>query len=103
MKKIGWGTHPVVMRDAAMIRSVFSSELDIKDFAKKFREKMITMYSSILTMHKTAVDFCVVEPAILDATYDDTVVWLTADYIGEELYKDIPMKYRIEWGLEEKK
>ena len=61
------------------------------------------MYSGVLTMHQAAIAFCIDEPSLIDSAYNETVKWLTTDYIGDHLYDMIPMKSKRQWGLGEQR
>ena len=99
--RIGWESHPDVMQGTAAIRAIFATESTIKARANKFYKGIMKMYNSVLTTHATAVEWCISDPELLDTTYEETLKWLTAEYIGHELYNMIPIKFRRQWGLEE--
>ena len=103
ISRIGWSTHSGIMQGTAAVRAIFSMDVTTKTKAKKFSEEIIKMYNSVLSMHGTAIEFLLSDPELIDDTYEETMKWLTADYIGQSLYNLIPMKWKKQWGLEEQK
>ena len=104
-RHIGWETHSSVIQNAAALRTIFAGEGTSREIADKFRERILKMYDGVLRMHESAITFCVEESAIInsDPAYEETVKWLTVDYIGQHLYDLISMKNKKDWGLEEQR
>jgi hypothetical protein len=92
ISRVGWETHTSIMQNAAAIRTISASQSTAEGRADKFREGILKMYSGVLTMHQAAIAFCIDEPDLIDSAYNETVKWLTADYIGDHLYNMIPMR-----------
>ena len=88
------------MRGTAAIRAIFTAESTTRSRASKFSEGITKMYNSVLTTHKTAVEWCISDPELLGPTYEEILKWLTADYIGHDLYGQILSKHKRQWGLE---
>ena len=105
VRQIGWETHSSVIQNAAALRTIFAGEGTSREIADKFRERILKMYDGVLRMHESAITFCVEESAIInsDPAYEETVKWLTVDYIGQHLYDLISMKNKKDWGLEEQR
>ena len=90
ISRVGWETHTPIIQNAAAIRTIFASESTAEGRADKFREGILKTYSGVLTMHQAAIAFCIDEPELIDSAYDETVKWLTTDYIGDHLYNTDP-------------
>ena len=105
VRQIGWETHSSVIQNAAALRTIFAGEGTSREIADKFRERILRMYDGVLQMHESAITFCVEDPEIIsaDPAYEETVKWLTVDYIGQHLYDLILMKNKKQWGLEEQR
>lgn len=61
------------------------------------------MYSGVLSMHESAIAFCIDGPELIDSAYDEAVKWLTADYIGQRLYSLISVRHKKQWGFGEQR
>jgi hypothetical protein len=102
--KIGWETHSSVIMNAAALRAIFAEGGTSREIADKFREGILLMYKSVLCLHESAISFCVDDPEICSSpAYEETVGWLTVDYIGKSLYDLISLKSKKQWGLEEQR
>jgi len=99
--RIGWESHPNIIQGAAAMRAIYTEERTVQGRANKFCKEILKMYNGVLIMHDAAINFCIDSPEVIDSAYDDALKWLTADYIGQRLYNQIPMKNKKQWGLEE--
>ena len=52
------------------------------------------MYSGVLSMHESAIAFCIDDPKLIDSAYDEAMKWITAGYIGQRLYNLISMRHK---------
>ena len=103
ISRVGWKTRTSIIQNAAAIRTVFASENTAEGRAGKFREGILKMYSGVLTMHQAAITFCINESELIGSAYNETVKWLTADYIRDDLYNKILMRSKKQGGLEQQR
>ena len=96
-KELGWETHPDVMKAVNDIRDLFDDYELPEEIAEAFEKQLLKVYGGVLKQHKRVVQMAFSRPEEIDGTFGSAVKWLTKEYIGEEMYMKVPVKYRHEW------
>ena len=96
-KELGWETHPDIIKAMNNIRDLFDDHEHPEERANAFEEEMLQVYGGVLKQHKRVVQLAFSRPEDIDGTFGSAVKWLTKEYIGEEMYTKVPLKYRQEW------
>ena len=93
-RKIGWETAVAVTLHIHKVRQVFANFDTEEGRAAKFEELMLEIYGGVAEEHRSLLKHVTSNPDKFDRTYENAQQWLTLEYVGQEVFNEIPVGMR---------
>jgi hypothetical protein len=93
-RKIGWETSVAVTLHIHRVRQVFANFKTEEGRAEKFEELMLEIYGGVAEEHRSLLKHVTSNPDKFDRTYENAQQWLTLEYLGQEVFNEIPLRMR---------